>query len=117
MSSHPFLLLILLIKVLNIVATITNLSFYHHINNVLYLSKQAILRSLLSLSLLRSLCKIVDSGLLPLLFSDNQEMVTESVRALGNFSRDADFRADMLRTRGEFASSLFVREFSLPFPS
>jgi hypothetical protein len=30
--------------VLNIVATVTNLSFYHHPNNVLYSNKQAILR-------------------------------------------------------------------------
>ncbi len=30
--------------VLNIVATVTNLSFYHHPNNVLYNNKQAILR-------------------------------------------------------------------------
>jgi hypothetical protein len=27
-------------------------------------------------------------------------MVMESVRALGNFSRDVDFREDMLKTRG-----------------
>ena len=72
--------------VLNCVATITNLSFYHHANNVLYANKQSILRHLL-----------------PLLFSANQEMVMESVRALGNFSRDHDFREDMLVTRADEA--------------
>jgi hypothetical protein len=72
--------------VLNCVATVTNLSFYHHPNNVLFGNKQSILRYLL-----------------PLLFSSNQEMVMESVRALGNFSRDADFRDDMLTTRADEA--------------
>lgn len=46
--------------------------------------------------------------LLPLLFSENQEMVMESVRALGNFSRDGDFRRDMMQTRGDEAMIILL---------
>ena len=72
--------------VLNIVATITNLSFYQHENNVFYKNHKHIQRFLL-----------------PLLFNENQEMVMEAVRALGNFSRDPEFRSDMMQTRGDEA--------------
>ena len=38
--------------------------------------------------------------LLLLLFSKNVEMLQETVRAFGNFSRDAGFRQDMAVARG-----------------
>lgn len=37
---------------------------------------------------------------MPHLFTNNPELLLEAVRALGNFSRDAGFRADMQKARG-----------------
>ena len=47
-----------------------------------------------------SFALLLSSVLVPLFFSGNVEVVVESARALGNFSRNADVRKDIIRLRG-----------------
>lgn len=77
--------------VLNIISAITNLSFYEAEGAVLVANSDRIL-----------------GRLMPLLFSTNPEMLHESLRVLGNFSRSREFRALMGSTRVDEALTVLL---------
>lgn len=76
--------------VLNIISAITNLSFYHQISSQ---NARDVTLPLVDNN------KDILACLIPHLFSQNSEVVVESVRALGNFSREANFRDYMRSSR------------------
>mmetsp|Transcript_20615 Transcript_20615/g.40822 ORF Transcript_20615/g.40822 Transcript_20615/m.40822 type:complete len:876 (+) Transcript_20615:32-2659(+) len=82
--------------VLNVISAITNLSFYYDKDPVTVSSSSS---SGGGSYVLIQMSSDILACLIPHLFSSNVEVVVESVRALGNFSRDVQFRADMRACR------------------
>jgi len=101
--------------VLNALSALTNLSFYvkpRQIATPAGNSQSATINDVASTKdaplIFNHPPRDVLSALLPLLFSSNTEVVSESCRALGNLSRDLHFRLLMQSSRGDEAILLLL---------
>ena len=92
--------------VLNIIGAITNLSFYHNPGGSggeeVGEEREDAEEPLATFVLFQGGREAL-ACLVPYLFSENHEVVSETVRALGNFSRDPSVRQAMKESRGENA--------------